>query len=97
MALDPITKQWESYSVGNRLRVRTGVNPEDPRLKGVVVEIEPAGTGGGSLELYTIELDVPSRLRLDDQRTRPGRLTKLWRTDSSMCERLHVLEDLSEV
>jgi hypothetical protein len=97
VALDPITHQWESHKVGTRVRVRTGVNDGDPKLKGVVAGIEPAGTGDGSLELYTIVLDRPSYHRLDDSKTRPEKDPWVWRTDSSMTERIPVLDDLSEL
>jgi hypothetical protein len=97
MAYDEATGQFESYKVGTRLRVRTGVAKDSPLLKGVIIKIEPPGTRGGSLELYTIELDKPSYRRFEDTHTRPGKNPKIWRTDSSMCGPIPVLDDLSEL
>jgi hypothetical protein len=93
------TREWVRYKVGSRVRVRTGYwpNARYPLLSGEVVKIEPKGTEGGCLELYTIRLDKPSYRNFCDRKVRPGKNPMIWRTDSSMCAEIPVLEDLSEV
>lgn len=95
MALDPITGQWLRYKVGDRVWIKTA-HDAAYTISGIITKIAPPGTYKGSLEMYTIALDKPFRCKDRKGKSRTKDLRK-WITDSSMCDRIPVLEDLSGI
>ena len=95
MSYDPDTRQYRSYKVGDRVWIKTDVNGPYT-IRGTVVKVEPPSKYHASLEMYTIKLDRDFTCPKRRQKSRTHNLGR-WITDSSMCEALPVLEDLSGI